>query len=73
MKIQIKPVSRTFDSVKINLSIEPQNKRVLAICHLSEFLESQVIEISGEDYDNWGTDDNYIYDLVLTRLGYKRA
>ncbi len=32
-------------------------------------IDNQLIKISGEDYTNWGNDDNYIIDFVLTKLG----
>jgi hypothetical protein len=28
------------------------------------------VEISHEEYANWGTDDNYIRDLVCQKLGF---
>jgi len=31
-------------------------------------IDNRMIEISGTDYANWGTDDNYIINLVLTNL-----
>lgn len=28
--------------------------------------------ISGEEYNNWGSDDNYIETLILTKLGFQK-
>lgn len=28
--------------------------------------------ISGEEYNNWGSDDNYIENLILTKLGLQK-
>lgn len=28
--------------------------------------------ISGEEYNNWGSDDSYIETLILTKLGFQK-
>jgi predicted transcriptional regulator len=33
---------------------------------------SQNITIFGEEYENWGSDDNYIENLILTKLGVQK-
>jgi len=37
-----------------------------------QFIKSENITISGEEYDNWGSDDLYLEDLILTKLGVTR-
>jgi hypothetical protein len=32
-------------------------------------VDNKVFKIEGEEYSNWGTDDTYIVDLILTKLG----
>jgi len=32
----------------------------------------QNVIISGEDYNNWGSDDNYIETTILTKLGLQK-
>jgi hypothetical protein len=34
---------------------------------------SRNIAIDGDDYKSWGSNDDYIVDLILTRLGLERA
>jgi hypothetical protein len=36
------------------------------------FIKSENITISGEEYDNWGSDDLYLENLILTKLGLSR-
>ena len=35
----------------------------------SNLLNIEFVEVSGDDYSNWGTDDSYINNLILTKLG----
>jgi hypothetical protein len=35
-------------------------------------ITSQVIIITGEEYENWGSDDNYIENLILSKLGVQK-
>ena len=30
------------------------------------------VSISGEEYNNWGSDDSYIETLILTKLGLQK-
>ena len=30
------------------------------------------VSISGEEYNNWGSDDSYIETLILTKLGFQK-
>ena len=34
---------------------------------------SQNITIFGDEYENWGSDDNYIESLILTKLGVQKT
>jgi hypothetical protein len=36
-------------------------------------VDNKVFKIEGEEYSNWGNDDNYIVDLILTKLGMSKA
>jgi hypothetical protein len=74
MIIEIKPVVRTADILDISLIIN--NNCVVANACLykpNSIMESTSITIEGAEYEAWGTDDNYIYNLVLSKLGYERA
>ncbi len=32
-------------------------------------VDNKVFKIEGTEYSNWGTDDTYIVDLILSKLG----
>jgi hypothetical protein len=38
----------------------------------STFISSQNFRIQGEEYDNWGNDDQYLENLILEKLGLTR-
>ena len=75
MKIEIKPVIRTAEVVDISLTISNNNSVNANVCLFkpNSIMESTNITIEGAEYDAWGTDDSYIYNLVLSKLGYERA
>ncbi len=39
----------------------------------STHIESKMIKIENEDYTNWGNDDSYITNFVLTKLGLTQS
>lgn len=38
----------------------------------SNFVSSQNFRIQGEEYDNWGNNDEYLENLILQKLGLTR-
>ena len=36
-------------------------------------LDNKIVKIEGEEYNAWGDDDNYIINLVLTKLGLAKT
>ena len=36
-------------------------------------LTSKIVKIEGDEYNAWGDDDNYIINLVLTKLGLTKT
>ena len=74
MKIEIKPVVRTAEMLDVSLSINNNNSVTASIViHSESIMETHTILIEGAEYDAWGTDDSYIYDLILSKLGLERA
>ena len=61
IKIKIMNID-LFKSITICVSLLTNNKNV----------DNKILKISGEEYTNWGNDDNYIIDLVLTKLGLSK-
>jgi len=37
-----------------------------------QFIKSADITIAGEEYDQWGSDDTYLENLILQKLGLSR-
>jgi len=36
-------------------------------------LDNKMVKIAGDEYNAWGDDDNYIVNLVLTKLGLTKT
>jgi hypothetical protein len=47
-------------SIEVNCSLKDENGNVFKI---------ENIAISGDEYNNWGSDDSYLINLVLSKLG----
>ena len=73
MKIEIKPITNQIENVNINIDIIPNLSKAIAYVRYEGITESQIITIEGTEYEAWGSDDNYIYNLVLSKLGLERA
>ena len=72
MKIKIKPVLKEVSNVYINLDILPELSKVIANVRYEGFTETEIVVIEGEEYNAWGSDDNYIYNLILSKSGLER-
>ena len=60
-----------INNVQINiLKIELFKSITLSVNLLSntKIIDSQIMTISGDEYTNWTNDDNYIINLVLSKL-----
>ena len=60
-----------INNIQINiLKIELFKSITLSVNLLSntKIIDSQIMTISGDEYTNWSNDDNYIINLVLTKL-----
>lgn len=59
-----------INNIQINiLKIELFKSITLSVNLLSntKIVDTQIMTISGDDYNNWGNDDNYIINLVMTK------
>jgi hypothetical protein len=59
------------NNIQINiLKIELFKSMTLSVNLLSnnKIVDTQLMSISGDDYSNWGNDDNYIINLVISKL-----
>jgi hypothetical protein len=78
MKIAIKPITKTLNTFELsNISVVVNNQfgnsAQITSRIYGDITEVKIIDITPEEYAAWGTDDNYIYDLVLSKLGLERA
>jgi hypothetical protein len=78
MKIEIKPVIKTATSLELDIVIlesPSEGTKAHATYKIvgDGVLVSGVIMIEGAEYEAWGSDDNYIYNLILSKLGLERA
>jgi hypothetical protein len=48
-------------SARLSVRLYDQNNTIVNV---------QTMELTGEDYSNWGTDDNYIINYVVQKLGF---
>ena len=51
-----------------------KNYRATVLCYNSDgvIIASKEVQFTQEEFDAWGTDDKYIYDLIHEKLGTKR-
>lgn len=79
MKIQIKPqvVSYTLDNVSIwNTSVVLGETASFSVAVSSETREGEyarTIWLTQDEYNAWGDNDDYIVDLILSKLGLEKA
>lgn len=73
MKLQIKPITKDINLIDISIDISPELGKATAYVRLENFILPELVVIEGAEYEAWGTDDNYIYDLILSKLGLEKA
>ena len=73
--IKIKPVNYSLDTLQIiNVGVQ-LNKTAYVNCIVrgEENANQYNIELTADEYAAWGNDDNYIVDLLLSKLGLEKA
>ena len=53
---------KMFESVMIAVTFLDENKAII---------DRTTLNLTGDDYKNWGTDDNYLVNYVATKYGMK--
>jgi len=77
--IQTKEITTTNQVVKIEIddiqvTLDDSAKIVVRLLNDSDNLVNiEIVDVTGDEYNAWGTDDSYIIDLVLTKLGMTKA
>ena len=39
----------------------------------SKLIKCGLLDISSDEYNSWGADDNFLIDLVISKLGFTKA
>jgi hypothetical protein len=73
--IKIKPVIHSLQTLDIfGVSLQLNKTAQISCAVRSEILHiPYTIELTEEEYSAWGNDDNYIVDLILSKLGLEKA
>ena len=73
--IKIKPVNYPVDTLNIISVGIALNKSAYISCVVSgkDITINHNIELTPEEYSAWGNDDNYILDLIFSKLGLEKS
>ena len=75
MNIQIQPYSVTYDVLTIqgiNVNLD-NSASIIASLEKGDFYQTFHLQMDGQAYADWGSDDAYVVDWVLTQLGLTKA
>jgi hypothetical protein len=76
--VQPKEIIKSYTVERLDISISDMKLNesvilnVLLITGDNDLLESINLTLTGEDYNNWSNDDNYIVDIVLEKLNMQK-
>lgn len=73
--IKIKPVNYSVDKLVIHNISTQINKSATIFCSVigEKINLGYNIELTADEYSAWGNDDNYIIDLLLSKLDVEKA
>ena len=73
-KLKTGPYNMYCSFIVTNISVNQfngdSNVNVVLFDKNEQFIQNTNVSLTKEEYDNWGTDDKYIVDLVATKLGF---
>ena len=55
---------KLYENVQLNVLLKNSSGNLVDVKHLT---------LTGDDYKNWGNDDNYIISKVLEKLGFTKS
>lgn len=68
-RVQIEIVQlKLYESVTVNVKFFSSTED-----YMMEVVDEKVLVISGEDYNNWGSDDTYLENIVFQKLEIEKA
>ncbi len=65
-------ITNTINKVQIrvmNVELFTSVSVAASLFHNDSLIDNKFFKIEGEEYSNWGNSDQYIINLVLTKLG----
>ena len=76
--VQIVPFEQVKTTVVTSMTVRVMRVELFksATLHVSlldeagRSIDSKVVEISGDDYKQWGGDDTFIYQYISNKLGF---
>ena len=73
--IKIKPVNYSVETLNIRNIALSLDKTATIICDVrgEKISVGYTIELTADEYAAWGNDDNYIVDLLLSKLSLEKA
>lgn len=78
MDLNIEPATfpKIATRIRINVSVVLNEKAIVSVCFFekdSEFkvLDTKILFIEGNEYKAWGNDDNYLKQMIFSKLGLK--
>jgi hypothetical protein len=79
MEINIQPVeiiyNKQIDNIRIliqNIDLNVSASFAVFSYFGNEIIKGDYVVISGEEYQNWQSDDGYVIDLICQKLGYQK-
>ena len=67
----VETVVRTYTKFfikNITVNINSSATIIVLLYPIEGDIVSKIIEIDGDDYANWGSDDNYLIEFIKTKL-----
>jgi hypothetical protein len=65
-------VTKTINNVVIriiNMKLQEFANISAIVRHNDDFIENYTFHVEGDDYDKWGSNDDFIIDYVLIKIG----
>ncbi len=68
--------SKDVESIEIEEGVVTLNKSARFSVRLLDstggLIDIKFVELTGTDYDNWGDDDDYVVEYILSELGMSK-
>jgi hypothetical protein len=79
VEVKAQELSQVFNITKVNMRVMEYILKTSCtvfyqlVDETGASPKSGIIKIEGDEFREWGTDDTYIENLILTKLGYNRS